>query len=131
MPKLAAAACCLTVVVALGCGSKPSTPTPGAAATPGATATPKLKDLIVGKWEAVEPMEAAKGALTFQFKADGTVVKSMNSTAAPFPLIASGKYTFPADDTIQIEFEPAPPFLKEKPSRPNRREPRWQLPTTS
>jgi len=38
MRKLATAAFCLTVVFALGCGSKPSTPTSGAAATPAAAA---------------------------------------------------------------------------------------------
>jgi hypothetical protein len=116
MRKLATAAFCLTVVSALGCGSKPSASTPDSrqsTPTPAAAATPKPKDLIVGKWEAVAPKEAAMAALVYEFKTDGRLRKSMN-TGAMFPLIWSGQYTFLADDVIQIQMEPPPDFLGEK-----------------
>jgi hypothetical protein len=58
------------------------------------------------------------GALVYEFWADGTVHKSMKTASAPFPLFASGKYTFFADDIIQIQFDPPPPLTGEKLPQP-------------
>src|SRR5262245_11244320 len=94
MRKLITAAFSLAVVLAVGCGSKSSSPTPDSkqgTPTPGA-ATAKPKDMIVGRWEAVEPKELAMAALMYEFNTNGTVRASMSSNVgvgAP-PLFASG-----------------------------------------
>lgn len=53
-------------------------------------------------------------ALVFEFRADGTVGKMMKTDLAPFPLFYNGKYTFLADDTIQVQFDPPPKLTDEQ-----------------
>jgi hypothetical protein len=82
MHRLASGLFVLSLILATGCSS------------------PKPKDLIVGKWLAVEPKEAKDSDMALDFSTNGRMNVSFGQGLA-----FAGKYRFTADDLVEIELE--------------------------